>query len=232
MYQSVSSRERGCCITAESVSTPSSPGLFQCRSSSLKWDGLDCRAEAIAKMPFGVTLQSLSLWIMQWRHEIMRIKWILHLVLMSSNGLKWCEEGCLPQYLKFTVLIPQVIGQDFNSCFSQTVFTQVQHPKVWKIWEQSWFQNRAAACGDSAVWEPEETVTHHMNLSSANVGTQILIRTILNHCFEDIKNYSNVHFKQTMSFHFSCNILVKWSPESFMHQFSDCGIHPEWIINV
>lgn len=168
-YQRVSSRERGCCVTAESFSTPSSPGLFQCRSSSLKWDGLHCRAEAIAKMPPGVTLQSLSLWIMQW-HVIRRTKQILHLALMPSNELKWGEEGCLPQYLKFTVLMPQVIGQDLNSCFSQTVFTQVQHPKVWEIWEQSWFQNRAAVCGDSAVWEPEETVTQVVqNMNSHNM---------------------------------------------------------------
>lgn len=154
-----------------SFSTPSSPGLFQCRSSSLKWDGLDCRAEVIAKMPSGVTLQSLSLWTMQW-HVIIRTKQILHLGLIPSNELRWGEEGCLPQYLKFTVQMPQVIGQDLNSCFSQTVFTQVQYPKVWEIWEQSWFQNRAAACGDSAVWEPEETVTHHiMNLSRAS-GTK------------------------------------------------------------
>lgn len=56
-YLRVSSLQCGSCSPLDNRSTPESPGWLWLKSSSLRWDGLDIRAEAREMQPFSVIIQ-------------------------------------------------------------------------------------------------------------------------------------------------------------------------------
>lgn len=61
-HLSVCSLQCGFSSTVESSFTPESPGLFPLKSSSLKCEGLDVRADAREVQLFSVILQFDNLW--------------------------------------------------------------------------------------------------------------------------------------------------------------------------
>ncbi len=60
-YRSISSLQAGSFNASESRFSPDAPNLFSDRSSSLRCEGFDLRAEARAAQPSSVTSQSFNL---------------------------------------------------------------------------------------------------------------------------------------------------------------------------